>query len=499
MSHFDKVGGARPGRSMFNLSYEKKFTTDMGKLIPILAEEAIPGDIWTIGNQMVLRMTPLVAPILHEVDVYVHYYFVPNRILYPEADLNWEEYITGGVDGEDDTVLPVMSGPFAKGDLGDYLGMPIGITIPVNNSPLAIPWEAYRVIFNEYYRDEWLQTEIASPNNTVLNRNWRKDYFTSALKDQQRGISPAIPIGGTTQAIWDPAIYDTATSQGVMSFHNTGTNARPIINDVGSVSNAFGFFNSNTVNLASATPLDINNLREAFQIQRFMERNARAGVRYTEFLRAHFNTSPRDERLQRPEYIGGCKCPVIVSEVLQTSKTDGSAYQGNMAGHGIAVNQEFISKYHVQEFGVIMGIFSVMPKAAYQQGINRQWLRRTRYEWFFPEFAHLSEQAITVNEIYTSTVEADNNTVFGFCGAYDEMRVKQDMVCGNFRDTYDYWHIGRQFGSQPALNSSFITCTPRKDCFAVQNEDCLLVQFGNLITALRPMPIIAEPGLIDHG
>jgi len=264
------------------------------------------------------------------------------------------------------------------------------------------------------------------------------------------------------------------------------------------------FDNTVTVDIGDATPIQIADLRLAMQIQRWMERNARAGVRYIEFLGAHFGTHPRDDRLQRPEYIGGSKCPIMFSEVVQTVKMaapDVEDQLGSLGGHGISVNQEFIANYHAKEFGLIMGIMSIMPKPDYQQGFNRQWLRKTKFDFYFPEFAHLGEQAITMQELYApaGATTADLNKVFGYAGAYDEMRTKNNMICAEMRDTYDYWHLSRQFGSEPALNQSFIECVPRKDFLIVQDEHAFYVQFGNLITALRPMPIIAEPGYLDHG
>ena len=257
------------------------------------------------------------------------------------------------------------------------------------------------------------------------------------------------------------------------------------------------------VDLSTASTFDIADLRLAFQIQKWMERNARAGVRYTEFLRAHFGVSPRDDRLDRPEYIGGSKSPIIVSEVLQTSSTDATTPQGNLAGHGLSVNEAYCGSYNVQEYGLILGMFSVMPRPSYQQGINRQWLRRTRYDFFFPEFQNLSEQAIENAEIMALDADATHNTgIFGYQGRYDEMRYKPNMVVGEMRDTFDYWHLGRVFDAltPPVLNSDFVECNP-DDCkrvFAVQDVPGLMVQFANIIKAFRPLMIQAEPGLIDH-
>ena len=232
-----------------------------------------------------------------------------------------------------------------------------------------------------------------------------------------------------------------------------------------------------------------------FQIQKWLERNARSGVRYTEFLRSHFGVSPRDDRLQRPEYVGGSKSPIIVSEVLQTSET-GTSPQGNMAGHGISASSTYCGKYRATEYGVMMGIMSIMPRSMYQQGINRQWMRKTKYDYYFPEFANLSEQAVKNYELYVSGDNTADDLIFGYQGRYDEMRTKQNMVCGQMRNTFSYWHLGRIFSSQPALNSSFITCVPRKDIFAAPSEPGLIVQIANLIKAWRPMPISQIPVLL---
>ena len=226
---------------------------------------------------------------------------------------------------------------------------------------------------------------------------------------------------------------------------------------------------NNVVDLSTAATFNVADLRLAFQIQKWMERNARAGARYTEYLRAHFGVAPKDERLQRPEYIGGSRNACIISEVLKTGTTDATSPQGNLAGHGITAGETYIAKYHAQEFGVIMGIMSIMPRTAYQQGIDRQWLRRSRYDFYSPEFANLSEQAVERAELYASGVEAENRTIFGYQGRYDEMRVKRSQVCGLMRTDFNYWHLGRIFPRRPysirALSSvypvrGYLPCPP---------------------------------------
>lgn len=499
---FSNVGAVRPGRSAFDLSYDVKLTGNMGWLIPVMCDEMVPGDKFTIGNQAVLRFQPLVAPILHEVNVYVHYFFVPYRLLWDD----WEDFISGGVDGTFDDPIPRWE-PTSYGaySLWDYFGFPVGVD-PDGAYPLDFPRRAYNFVYNEFYRDENLQTEVALSNETILQRSWPKDYFTSALPWQQRGVSPSFPISGVLEVSGQDAnvLFDvTGDSGGPYGLSVSASAASPPDNVESSsrTGQPAGFFRWNDpqleVDLGDGVTVDVADLRLMFQIQKFLERNARAGVRYTEFLRAHFGVSPRDDRLDRPEYVGGTRSPIIMSEVLQTSETD-STPQGNLAGHAISVSSSYAGKCYAPEYGLVIGLLSVMPKAVYQQGINRQWLRETRYDFYFPEFANLSEQAITRAELYASAVSAENTTIFGYQGRYDEMRTKQSMVTSGMRDTYDYWHMSRQFSSAPELNETFILCEPRMDCFAVPTEPAFVMSFGNIIKAVRPMPLRAEPGLIDH-
>nr|WAE43346.1 MAG: major capsid protein [Microviridae sp.] len=498
---FSRVSGLKPGKSVFDLSYEKKLTCNHGQLIPIMCDEVVPGDHLKIGNQAIVRYFPMVAPILHEINMYVHYFFVPYRIMWTD----WQNFITGGLDGQFVGTLPTWSPTnTASGSLWDFLGFPTGVN-PLGALPLDFTRVAYNTIYNEYYRDETLQSAIALTSEVIQNRCWEKDYFTSSLPWQQRGTAPALPISGTTSAVWtvQPSLVWPAvdgSTQESMAINQT--NFQPSNTDTKTALEkgkpTLASINANVVNLASATTFNVSDLRLAFQIQKFLERNARAGARYTEFLRAHFGVSPRDDRLQRPEYIGGSKSSVIISEVLQTSQT-GATPQGNMAGHGVTVSSAYCGSYHAEEFGLIMGIMSIMPRSAYQQGINRQWLRKTKYDFYFPEFSNLSEQAILQAEIYADGVSVDNNTIFGYQGRYDEMRTKPNMVVSQMRDIFNYWHLGRIFTGAPALNSSFVTCIPSNRVFAAGDAaPNMVVQFGNLIKAFRPMPIASEPGLIDH-
>lgn len=529
---FKRVGSLRPSRSVFDLSYEKKFTCDMGQLIPVMCDEMVPGDTFKVANSVVIRFQPLVAPMMHEVNVYVHYFFVPYRILWD----GWEEFITGGVDGESALTVPRWEPSIAPGvgSLWDYMGFPIDV-LPQGAFPLDFPRRAYNRVYNEYYRDETLIDEVAEDNSAILMRCWEKDYFTSALPWQQRGTAPALPISGFTNAEFKwledgsqgigqfgiLGLDEFNRGEGVISEDDlnlvrgdpaslAGTAMSTVLNEaaasadpnylrirLGSGSQNL-LSDNNVVDLSSATTFNVADLRLVFQIQKWLERNARAGARYIEFLGAHFGVHPRDERLQRPEYVGGSKSSVIVSEVLQTSSTDANSPQGNQAGHAISGSSTFAGTYTAQEFGLIIGLMSVMPRTAYQQGIDRQWLRRTKYDFYFPEFANLSEQAIEKAEIVATDDPEENVEIWGYQGRYDEMRIKRNMIAGLMRTTFNYWHMGRIFASPPNLNAAFVRSDPTKRIFAVQDEPGLIVNFGNIIRAVRPMPIQSEPGLIDH-
>lgn len=511
-NNFESLAALSPQHSVHDLSHEFKFTGDMGQLIPVMCDEVVPGDSIKLGNQMVIRFAPTIAPIMHEINAFVHYFFVPYRILW---DL-WESFITGGKNGDDASVLPTWTPGAApiENSLWDYLGFPTGV-IPTGFAPLDFPRRAYNLIYNQYYRDENLQDEIALNSELVRYRAWKKDYFTSALPWQQRGIAPALPISGSSAAIFPANInaflYEasdafankqiTNDAQGNASFSpqksdgsNFGGNKQNIITQIPKSS-----IDNNIVSFASAATFNVSDLRLAFQIQKWMERNARGGVRYNEFVKMHYGVDPGDARLQRAEYIGGSKNPVIISEVLQTSSTDATSPQGNLAGHGIVAGQTFCGRYKIKEHGLVMGIMSVMPEPTYQQGINRQWIKRSRYDFFTPEFANLSEQAIERGELYATGVQAENRTVFGFQGRFDELRYKPSRVAGAMRSTLKYWHLGRIFAAAPLLNESFISSASiRKDIFAVPAQPGLLVNIRNIFIARRPIPFKAEPGRIDH-
>lgn len=489
------------GRSVFDLSYTHKLTMNLGQLIPVMVKHMVPNDLFQIAHNLVIRFQPLNAPLLHEVYAYIETFFVPYRLIWDD----WESFITGGEDGTEAPTMPVVNTTTnSAGTLWDYLGMPIGINAGTGGRPNAFPFRAYQFIWNEYYRDQTQESEIdwTTTYLTLHTRNWEKDYYNSALPWEQRGTAPALPISGVIEA--------TGKSEDITVSNTSDATARPLNTDSAtsivtlasapSATNRMRWENTALeTDLSGATTFDVNDLRLAFQTQKLLERMATGGSRYEEFLQSMYAASPGDSRIQRPEWIGGMKVPVIFSEVLQTSE-DGTTPQGTMAGHGITVGQKRIGSYRAKEFGLMMSILSVMPKAAYSQGVHKDWLKNTRYDFFNPLFANLGEQPITHAELYTSATGADNITVFGYQGRYNELRSSQDIISGEFGpgETYEYWHFGRKFASKPSLNSAFLNYDGRTDQWAAPAEPQLLVNCGNIIKAVRPLPIVANPGYIDH-
>lgn len=516
---FRNVGKVRLGRSFVDLTHEHKTTCDMGQLIPIMWLECVPGDVFKLSNEIVARLQPTVAPILHEVNVYTHTFFVPLRILFAE----WERFLAKGDDGDTDVPLPVRddySQLAMENTLLDYFGLPLGID-PQGAYPLIWLWRVYNLIWNEYYRDEELQDEVDLNQNEVLYRAWEKDYFTVARPAQQRGTAPAVNLSGIGGVNFTGSDFDkrvvARNTPGASNYHyvniqQQGSQPNVYYNAAIQGSGVTGGLNvvtpfdestrqwlgENNIDFSQIATFNVKDLRLVVQLQKWQERNMRAGTRYIEILKAHFDSYPTDERLQRPEYIGGTKSPLIISEVLQTSSSDTTTPQGNLAGHGVVADRTKIGNYKCKEHGYIMTMLSIMPRTAYQQGIHRSLLRRTVEDFYWPEFAHLSEQAVMMSELYATNDMATNMEVFGYQGQYDELRYIPSKITGKMRNVFDYWHLGRKFDNKPLLNSSFVECHPDKRIFAVQNEDGYIVNYASVIHAYRPIPVIADPGWVDH-
>lgn len=507
---FNSVKLTRPKKNVFDLSHDVKLTAQMGNLVPVLAMEVVPTDQINLGSSAMIRFAPLLAPIMHRVDVSIHYFMCPNRLLWP----NWEEYITNVDSGFlHPTIVVDNSLTDARKKFLDYMGIP-PVTGLASFEINALPIAAYNKIYNEYYRDQNLVGEILDelidgPNPVGLiemqKRAWEHDYFTSALPFAQKGTAVDIPLGEVVlNPDWfvdgqEPKFVDT---NGVMP---TGSNALqndPVTGNVvvGAPADAVAYDPDGSLTTA---PTTINDLRRAFKLQEWLERNARGGTRYIESILAHFGYKGQDARLQRPEYICGVKAPIVISEVLNTSGTFAagdpadptSPVQGNMAGHGVSVASGKNGNYFVHEHGWIIGIMSVMPKPAYQQGVPKSFIKQDQFDYYWPTFAHIGEQEIRNIEIFAESTTP--NDVFGYTPRYAEYKYMANRVAGDFRSSLNYWHLGRVFASQPNLNQEFIECDPADltRIFAVidENQDNLYCHLVHQIKAVRPMPVFGTP------
>lgn len=504
---FTKVQLQRPGKNVFDLTHDVKLSARMGRLTPVLAMECVPGDKIRLGCESIIRFSPMIAPVMHRMDVTFHYFFVPNRILWD----NWETFITGSnlktpAGSEPDPVPPTLNlGHIntAPDQLANYLGVPYLDNL-VFREVNALPFAAYQCIYNEYYRDQNLIEEVpfklTDGDNTsngelaaFRRRAWEHDYFTSALPWAQKGPAvdiPLAPLADVPVKVQPPddypigANWNTTSPTGGTIFTPTGT---PDWADPGNQSTLYA-----ETSLLDAEPTTINDLRRAFKLQEWLEKNARGGTRYVENILVHFGVKSSDARLQRPEYITGVKTPVIVSEVLNTTGETSGLPQGNMAGHGISVTTGKHGSYFCEEHGWIIGVMSVLPRTAYQQGIPRHFLKQDRLEYFWPTFAHLGEQEIQQQELYANS--ANPSDVFGYTPRYSEYKYMPSRVAGTFQTSLDFWHLGRKFDTDPALNSEFVEANPTDRIFAITDGgDNLYCHVLNTIKAVRPMPFYGTP------
>lgn len=489
----------KPVRNVFDLTHDVKLTCDMGNLVPIMATDVVPGDKFNISAEALVRFSPLLAPTMHRFDVSIHYFFVPNRILWP----NWEKWIVDEASVINAPYIQTTAGNQALNvgfPLYGYLGIQAPATATTAVQINALPFAAYQCIYNEYYRDQNLISpvsyQLTDGNNnanvaaleTLRKRAWEHDYFTSCLPWAQKGAQVDIPIGSISGDA-EVKLNNVATNNTTL----TGTNISPVV-DYQVASGGVGadklFADTSGLNVGATT---INDLRKAFRLQEWLEKNARGGTRYVESILSHFGVKSSDARLNRPEYITGVKTPVVVSEVLNTSGVTGSPVQGNMAGHAVSVTSGKGGSYYIEEHGWIMGIMSVMPKTAYYQGIPRKFLKLDQLDYYWPTFAHIGEQPVTKNEVYA--FQATGNDVFGYVPRYAEYKFENNRVAGNFATDLEFWHLGRKFSSMPSLNQAFIDCDPGKRIFAVTqtNVNNLYVQVLNKVTAVRPMPKFGTP------
>lgn len=536
-------------RTKFDRSHVYKTTFNSGKLIPVFVDEVLPGDTTRMSINYFARLATPIKPIMDNIYLDWFFFFVPNRLVWE----HWQNFCFEQEDPDDSTdyVIPAITATGNSengyvGSLWDYFGLPVNTTGNLSGIS-ALPFRAVYLIWNEWFRDENLQKSVKiqkGDTNEVLDsarsseqpswvfksgtsivpglacppRGKRHDYFTSALPWTQKGPGVEIPLGtsapirglsvstvsnlvtstGSVSALQNSYFPDKYTYGLVTSANNAGKTA--ISNNVAAAS---GNVSDIYADLTTATSYTINSLRTAFQMQKFYERLARGGSRYTEVLRSFFGVVSPDARLQRPEFLGSFTKMVNVNPIAQTSATDDTSPQGNLSAYGVTA-----AKFHgftksFVEHGYIIGFVCARADLTYQQGINKMWLRSTVYDFYWPTFAHLGEQAIELREIYAQGSEADT-TVFGYQERYAEYRYKPSQITGKFRSSVtggnlDVWHLSQFFSNVPTLNEEFITENPPvKRIIAVQDEPEFLLDIGFRYTTVRPMPMFGTPGLVDH-
>jgi hypothetical protein len=483
-------------RSKFDLSHYKQLTCNQGELVPVAVQEVLPGDSFQMSTNALIRLSPLVAPVMHPVHASIQHYYVPYRLIMDD----WESFITGGETGADATTFPTLTTTPTAGSLGDYLGLPIGVAQTVS----ALPFRAYALIYNEYFRDQDLQTALTidtsdgtdTTTNTTLQRaNWTRDRFTSSRDTSQKGSEISLPLGTTAD------IYGTGDFDGV------GDAAAQVAVRAGSGGTWTGLDASNSyliggtsttgtnqlkADLTNATASTINDLREAFALQSFAEHRMLFGGRYSEYLK-FLGINYSDGRLDRPEFLGGGRQTVQFSEVLQTGvdSTDGGL--GTLGGHGITAVKSNRFRRFFEEHGLIVSLICVKPKPMYHQGIPKMWLKSTKEDFFQYELEGIGQEEILNKEVYAG--HASPIGVFGYQNRYDEYRYSVDTVAGDFRpgQSLEEWTMCRDFSSDPSLNSDFVKCSPTNRIYASTTTDELQIMCFNKVKARRLMRKIGLP------
>ena len=540
-------------RSRFDRSFVRKMTFNEGKLVPFFVDEVLPGDTISLSVRDFCRLSTPIAPFMDNLYLDKFFFFVPNRLVWE----HWQNFCFEQEDPDDSTDYVVPTCQLAGGTAGengigtvwDYFALPTGLTNALNVN--ALPFRMYYLIWNEWFRDENLQKSVKidksdtnavfkadriddqpswifSSGTTYVNgfalapRGKRFDYFTSALPFQQKGPGVSIGLAGTapiglldSASVVPNTVTDYFNQVGVSSLMTPQQGVNAVFNssptDEGvrlnlqtplSLSAQQGLADNLYANLDESSIFTINSLRTAFQMQKFYERLARGSSRYTEVLTSFFGVVSPDSRLQRPEYLGGSSKMININPVAQTSSTNDTTPQGNLSAYGVSA-----SKYHAftksfVEHGYIIGLLEVRADLTYQQGINKMWLRSTVYDWYWPTFAHLSEQAILNAEIYAQGTE-DDKGVFGYQERYAEYRYHPSEICGQFRSTYtkplDSWHLSEKFENLPTLSDQFIQDKPPVErVVAVKSYPHFLIDIGFKYHTTRAMPMYGIPGLVDH-
>lgn len=536
-SHFAMIPQANIRRSVFDRSHVYKTTFNEGQLIPYFLDEVIPGDTFTLNPVEFCRLATPVVPFMDNIYIESFFFFVPSRLVYDK----WVNLCGEQENPEDSTdyLVPTVA---LTGDmtnkLPDYMGIACASGTFSNVSVNCLPFRSYWLIWNEWFRDENLQKSVKvskGETNTVLEpmgqstanpnyglpsgvTNWfdpaprgkRYDYFTGALPWPQKGPAVDLPLGGSAPVLSDSGIKLTDSSTGKSAFLSGAVHGDWPNNMV-----TFGSYNANFTHkldlkndsgvyadLSNVSMVTINSLRQAFMLQRYYEIDARGGTRYTEKLQAHFGVTNPDARLQRPEFLGSHSSMMTINPVTQTSSTDSTTPQGNLAAYGLNAQRYHAFTKSFSEFGYVIGLINVRADLTYQQGINKMWLRSDVLDFYWPSFAHLGEQAIENIEIYCQGND-DDKKVFGYQERYAEYRYKPSLITGQFRSTYkeplDIWHLSQKFASLPTLSDEFIQDHPPiSRVVAVPSYPHFLLDVKFNLKCIRPMPMYGIPGMMGH-